>query len=367
MAACLLVVLGSAVAVGVAGLSMALGALIAGMLLAETEYRRQIEVTIEPFKGLLVGVFLVSIGMSIDLARILQQPLAILGAAIGLVAAKAAIVAMVGRAFRAGGTASTQAGLLLGPGSEFSFVILAAGLAAGVLDQTTADFALIVAALTMAALPALERLGVRLERRAAAVAPDPALMLPGDLEDAPRVIIAGYGRVGQLVADMLDVHAIAWLATDTDVEVVARARRAGRQVFLGDASQPAYLDRCGLENARALVVTMDRPAAVEAVVDAARVRRADLTIVARARDAQGAARLCARGATDAVPETIEASLLLAETLLVDVGVPMGHVIASIHDKRALLRDEIQARSGAAIEVQRPRRRRRLDGPGASVS
>src|SRR4051812_46656392 len=144
MAACLLVVLATGVVTAAAGLSMAMGALIAGLLLAETEYRRQIEVTIDPFKGLLLGVFLVSIGMSLDLSRVAAQPLAILAAAVALVGSKLALTAALVRAFRLPWATGVQAGLLLGPGGEFSFVILAPAAALGLVSQDIADLAVIL-------------------------------------------------------------------------------------------------------------------------------------------------------------------------------------------------------------------------------
>src|SRR5918998_4969790 len=150
MAACLLVVIATGAATAAAGLSMAMGALMAGLLLAETEYRRQIEVTIEPFKGLLLGVFLVSIGMGLDLGRIASQPLLVLAAAVALVGGKLALVACLARAFGLSWATGSQAGLLLGPGGEFSFVILAPAAALGLVSDDAAGFAVILAALTMA-------------------------------------------------------------------------------------------------------------------------------------------------------------------------------------------------------------------------
>jgi CPA2 family monovalent cation:H+ antiporter-2 len=147
------------------------------------------------------------------------------------------------------------------------------------------------------------------------------------------VLVVGYGRVGRLVGDMLDRHDLPWIAIDRDPSFVQAGRRAGHRVYFGDAARVELLERCGLNQARAVVVTMDAPEAAEAVVATARGHRPDLTIVARARDARHAARLYELGATDAVPETIEASLQLSEAVLVDIGVPMGLVIASIHERR----------------------------------
>src|SRR6185369_6126776 len=149
----------------------------------------------------------------------------------------------------------------------------------------------------------------------------------------PRVLIAGYGRVGRLVGEMLRRHDIAWVAAEQDPRLVEAGRHAGETIFFGDASRSEFLLRCGLADAPALVVTMDNPDGAEAIVATARGMRGDLTIVARARDARHAQRLYDLGATDAVPETVEASLQLSEALLVEIGVPMGLVIASIHERR----------------------------------
>jgi len=357
MAACLLVVLGTGVAAAAAGLSMALVALVAGLLLAETEYRRQIEVTVEPFKGLLLGVFLISIGMSLDLAHIARDPLPVLGAALGLVAVKALVTAGLARGFglrlRVGG----PAGLLLGPGGEFSFVILALAQASGLVGPALGGFAFIVAALTMAAIPLLSRLGTALAgKRPVKVAPD---LLPPESpyggeggHGPPRVILAGFGRVGRTVAALLDAHALPWVAVDSDADRVASLRREGKPVYYGDITRPELLHRIGLQHARALVVTIDDRDRADALVGCARAARPDLLIVARARDGRHAARLYALGASDAVPETIEASLQLSEAVLVDLGVPMGPVIVSIHERRAALQEEIKAMAPDVTVVPR---------------
>ncbi len=358
MAACLLVVIATGAATAAAGLSMAMGALIAGLLLAETEYRRQIEVTIEPFKGLLLGVFLVSVGMSLDLGRIAAQPLLVLAAAVALVGGKLALVACLARLFGLPWATGVRAGLLLGPAGEFSFVILAPAAALGLVSPEAAGFAVILTALTMAAIPLLSGLGNRLvpKRAARVAAVDPAVLPPPE-EAGPRVVVAGFGRVGQTVASMLEVHRVPYLALDSDADEVARQRAKGRPVYYGDVTSLELVRRLHLDTARALVVTMNDRGAVDELVAAAKRERPDLLVVARARDAAHAAPLYAVGATDAVPETIEASLQLAEAVLVDVGIPMGPVIASIHEKRAEFQRQVRARApGADL---RPLGRRRL--------
>lgn len=358
MAACLLVILATGLATAAAGLSMAMGALIAGLLLAETEFRRQVEVTIEPFKGLLLGVFLISVGMSLDLPTILAGPAPLLLGAVALVLGKAVLIAPLARLFGLRWAAAVQVGLLLAPGGEFGFVILGLALANGLLPAATSGFALSLAAVTMALIPLLSRLGEAAERRLAPAARgDSALAEPMAFGDAPHVIIAGFGRVGETVARMLEVHNIPYVAIDNDTDRVAAQRRLGRPVSWGDITRVEMLHRLRLDTARALVVTMTERSAADLLVVTARAERADLLIVARARDASHAASLYATGATDAVPETIEASLQLAEAVLVDLGVPMGPVIATIHEQRATFQAEIRAMVPRA-EV-RPIGRRRL--------
>jgi monovalent cation:H+ antiporter-2, CPA2 family len=359
LAACLLVLLGASVATAAAGLSMAMGALLAGLSLAETEYRRQIEVMIEPFKGLLLGVFLISMGMTIDLSAIARQPLLIVALCVSLLVAKTAITWALARLFKISPRSSIQSALLIAPGGEFSFIVLSGAAVLGVLSARVVEIGLLVAALTMASIPLMSALGKRLEKR---MAPSPMIdrthLLPDDLGDEPRVIIAGYGRVGQVAADMLTRHGIGYIAVDSNPDLVAKARKAGAPVYYGDATNVEFLRRCGLAGAHALVATMDYAIGTEEVVSVGRTERPDLLIVARARDARHAARLYAKGATDAVPETVEASLLLCETLLVDLGVPSGPVIASIHDRRAEFRAQIQKLAPEADVRAGPKRLRR---------
>jgi CPA2 family monovalent cation:H+ antiporter-2 len=353
MAACLLVVLGAALTAAASGLSMALGAFVAGLLLAETEFRREIEVTIEPFKGLLLGLFFVSVGAQLDLSILAAAPVVTIGVAVALIVVKALIVFVLARLFKAPGRVAGEAALLLGPGGEFAFVMIAAAVAGGVVDRADASILLVAVALSMMTIPSLGRLGAALARRRARELDPEALVSPPD-EDAGRVIIVGYGRVGALIGEMLDAHRIRFIAVDVDPNLTARERRAGRPVYYGDAAREDFLRRCGLETARALVITLDKPRANEDVVAAARRLRPDINIIARARDAEHARTLYELGVTDAVPETIEASLQLSEATLVDIGVPMGLVIASIHEKR----DEFRKLLVAAGAPERTRSVRR---------
>jgi CPA2 family monovalent cation:H+ antiporter-2 len=357
MAACLLVVLGAALTAAESGLSMALGAFVAGLLLAETEFRREIQVTIEPFKGLLLGLFFVSVGAELDLSILIAQPGATLGLAAGLIVVKGAIVFVLARLFGARNRVAAEVALLLGPGGEFAFVMLAAAVAGGVVGAGEGRTLLVAVAVSMMAIPLLGRLGAALatSRRGRELGPETLVAPPDD--DNHRVIIVGYGRVGALIGDMLDVHSIPFIAVDVDPTLIARERRDGKPVYYGDASREDFLRLCGIETARALVVTLDAPKANEAVVAVAHRLRPDLTLIARARDAEHARTLYELGVSDAVPETIEASLQLSEATLVDLGVPMGLVIASIHEKRDEFRKLLVA-AGASEKTRGARRSRK---------
>jgi CPA2 family monovalent cation:H+ antiporter-2 len=354
------VVIATGLATAAAGLSMPLGALIGGLLLAGTEYRRQVEVTIEPFKGLFVGVFLISIGMSLDVRTIGAHPLLVFGGGVAVVALKLLVIAPAVRTFGLNWAAGLQSGLLLGPGGEFGFVIVSVAIGEHLLAPETASVLLFITAMTMATIPWLSKLGNGLGPRLAPKTPiDPALLLPETSDALPRVILAGFGRVGQTVALMLEAHRIPYVAVDSDPQRVAGQRRLGKPVYFGDMTQLALLRRVHLATARALVVTLDDTAAADALVAGARMERTDLLIVARARDAAHAAHLYRIGASDAVPETIEASLQLSEAVLVDVGVAMGPVIASIHEKRAEFQAAIR-RMAPDAEVRTLGRRRFRD-------
>jgi monovalent cation:H+ antiporter-2, CPA2 family len=359
VAACLLVVIGSGLVSAFTGLSMALGAFIAGLLLAETEFRHEVEVTIEPFKGLLLGLFFLSIGIGLDLPLLLARPGEVLGAAVGLTLANGAVVFALSKLFRLRTRAAAEAALLLAGAGEFAFVILGQAMDQRLVDRTTGQALLVAATLSMVSIPLLAALGARIGGRKISPADLPEAQ--GEAPPEPRVLIAGYGRVGRLVGEMLRRHEIAWVAVEQDARLVEAARRAGETLFYGDAARSDFLARCGLAEAPALVVTMDDPDGAEAIVAVARALRPDLIIVARARDARHAQRLYDLGVTDAVPETVEASLQLSEALLVEIGVPMGLVIASIHERRDEFRKALNRPDalGGRTRVRRANR-----GPGS---
>lgn len=354
MAATLLIVMGTGFLAGFGGLSMALGAFIAGLLLAETEFRREIETVIEPFKGLLLGTFFMVVGSGLDPAVFLKNPLTLVALTFGLIAVKALVILAIAPFFRVPQPAALASGLLLGPGGEFAFVVLAAAVLAGNVDKGLQETALICVSLSMMLIPLLSRLGMYLKGGMAAQGlPDEALVEP-EAGLKGHVIITGFGRVGQIVADVLEERGIAYIAVDMDARLVARHRQRGRPVYYGSADRPDFLSHCGIEEALALSITMDS-AGVDRVIAAARSLRPDLRIVARARDERHAAQLYVDGVTEAVPETTEASLQLGEAVLLAADVPMGLAIATIHEQREKRRKRLgQSDRSTQLRLKRQR-------------
>lgn len=345
VAASLLVVVAAGLTAQAVGLSMSLGALVAGVLLAETEFRREVEVAIDPFKGLLLGVFFIGVGISLDLDAVAADPATVLGLAGGLILLKALIIFLLARAWGLGARSAIETALILGPAGEFAFVILSTGLVEGLATPELTHKAMLAATLSMFAVPLLAVLArVVMQRAAPAAEPEAEGLSPDTAVLGPDgvVLIVGFGRVGRLVGELLAEHGQRFIALDADPASVRSGRADGHEVYYGDAARPDMLSACGLASARALIVTMDSPTKVDEVVKAARALRPDLILIARARDDRHAARLYALGVTDAVPETTEASLQLAENTLVDLGVPMGLVLASIHERRDGFRKTFQA-------------------------
>ena len=348
VAATLFVIIGTGVAAGLAGLSMALGAFVAGLLLAETEYRKTIATTIEPFKGLLLGIFFFTVGMNIDLREIARDPFWLFASVFGLIAIKATLITSLARIYRVPMPAAIETGLLLGPGGEFAFVVIGVATMLSLVTPRAGSFTLAVTSLTMVLIPVLAIVARRLAGRIEDRKPLGAHLLLAPVgTEKDHAIVIGHGRVGQVVCDMLETHRFPFIATDSDASTVDQYRRRGREVYYGDATNPAFLKSCGLLDASAVIVTIHTQAAIDEIVRIVRAVHPGILIIARARDATHARHLYAIGVTDAVPETIEASLQLSEAALVGLGVPTGAVIASIHEKRDEFRHQLQEAAGAA--------------------
>jgi CPA2 family monovalent cation:H+ antiporter-2 len=347
IAAILFVIVATAVVAALADLSMALGAFVAGLMLAETEYRKAIEAAIEPYKGLLLGIFFFTVGMGIDARELGREPALLLAAVVGLVAVKAAVLILLGRLFRLSWPTAAETGLLLGPGGEFAFVGLGLALSLGLVTPRETSFTIAVTSLSMALIPLLAIAARRWSHRLAPVQPVAAELEAKPEPQQRHAIVVGYGRVGKLVSTMLARHNVAYTAIDDDPALITHERRMGHPVYFGDAVDPAFLAACGLEKASSMIVTIHARGLIDEIVREVRRIRTDIPIVCRARDAEHARHLYAIGVTDAVPETIEASLQLSEAALVGMGIPTGPVIASIHEQRDVFRRELQdAASGA---------------------
>ncbi len=339
LAASMLVVIGASLATALVGLSPIVGALIAGLLIAETEYHTEVEGIMNPFKGLALGVFLITVGMGIDIMMIWDNLWAIAAAVVGVLTLKAVVTGVLLRLMGARKATAIETGILMASPSETTLIVMAAATSALLVSQETAQFWQIVTAIGLTITPLLASLGKVVARRAE---PAPTLDELDDADtDVPRVVIVGLGRVGRLVAQMLKRHDVPYVAIDSDPDLIERARRDGYYAVFGNALREDALDSLAIDTAPAVIMTMDEHILAQRMVRKLRAAYPDLPIIARARDSFHAAELYRSGASTAVPETLESSLQLSEAALVDIGVPMGPVIASIHEKRDEFRERIQ--------------------------
>jgi monovalent cation:proton antiporter-2 (CPA2) family protein len=336
MALILLVVIAMAAATGVAGLSMALGAFLAGLLLAESEYRHAVEVSIEPFKGLLLGLFFLSVGMGIDLRVALDNALWIFLSVIGLFIVKGAIIAALALLFGQSRSTALEMALLLGQGGEFAFVVVGLGERYRLLPTETAQFMLLVVSLSMLATPFIAQAARRVAQTMSDRVAQAAHGVDKDTEHQEgHVVICGYGRVGRMIAGLLDAEQIPWVALDAHAETVTTERRAGRPVHYGDASRVELLEKLSAGHAQALVVTLDDPAAAGHLVATAHRAWPHLPVFARARDHGHADHLRKLGATQVIAEAAEASLQLGALALEQVGLPEDAVRQRLERARSI--------------------------------
>jgi CPA2 family monovalent cation:H+ antiporter-2 len=322
----LLVVLGLGYATEAAGMSLALGAFLAGLLLAETEYRHQVEVDILPFRGLLLGLFFITVGMVIDTPVVLRHWSAVLILAAALLAIKALLLWGLTWVARLGAPTAVRVGLLLSQGGEFAFVIFGIARQIGVLDRDIGEILIATVALTMATTPAMAAAGRKL---AALVeprqAPERERLAEETADISGHVIIAGFGRIGQIVGQMLTAQKIAYVAIEQSVPLVEESRKRGRPVYFGDASQPDLLDAAGIDRASAAIITIDQPEPAERVVAALRRNHPDLRIIARSRDAAHGKRLEQSGADAVILEALEPGLQMGAAALRVTGAPAAAI------------------------------------------
>lgn len=344
MALILLATLGTAGLSAAAGLSMALGALIAGLLLAETEFKHEIELMIEPFKGLLMGLFFMTVGMGMDVRQIAANPLWLAGALAGLVLVKAVVVAVLLRFGGMNRGRAIEGGLMLAQGGEFAFIVIGYAVAGKLVDARLGQMVMLTVGLSLFITPLLTRLGRMIGDNWEQRADTQAAGLDNAALDKVRghVIIAGFGRVGQQLAKLLSAQKIPYVAFENNAKLVARMRKLNQPVFFGDASRTELLRRVDARVAPAIVLTMDHPAAALQAVRDIRRDFPNVALLARSRDEKHALALKQAGATIVVPETLEASLQLSASVLETMGLSENDIDRIVDDERDLFRDALAA-------------------------
>jgi CPA2 family monovalent cation:H+ antiporter-2 len=342
MALILLSTFGIAGLSNAAGLSMALGALIAGLLLAETEFRHEVELMVEPFKGLLMGLFFMTVGMGMDLRQIVDAPLWLAGAVCGLVLVKTFVVTLLLRAGRLPWARALEGGLLLAQGGEFAFIVLGDAVAAKLLDPGLGARVLLAVGLSMFITPLLAHLGRMIGERGERASRERATQHDETALAAARgkIIIAGFGRVGQQLAKLLDAQHIPYVAFENDAKMVSKLHALGVPVFFGNASRPELLRLVKADQAPAIVLTMDNPASALQAVRGIRREFAEVPLFVRSRDERHARSLKRAGATVVVPETLEASLQLSAFVLESMGLDERTVDDIVDRERDLFAEQL---------------------------
>jgi len=333
MAITLLILIGLSTITARVGLSAALGAFLAGLIMSKTEYRHHIAIDLVPFKGLLLGLFFIGVGLSVDLPAVGAHVPLLASAFAGLLVLKGAILWLGARLSGTGAPLAGELALLLPQAGEFGLVALA--LAAGtVLPREWAQVTTALIVLTMIATPLLAAAAHRLGRHLQGAHDRRSLPLPDGKGFADHVVIGGFGRVGQAVAMVLRDFDIPFVALDSNARLVTANSLVGCTVFFGDAGRRELLDSAGAARARAFVVTVDRAEAAQRMVGAIRQIASEAPIVARANDSTRARELIQSGVEHVVPETVESSLQLAARLLEQLGIPDESIAHKIADLRA---------------------------------
>jgi CPA2 family monovalent cation:H+ antiporter-2 len=322
-----------------AGVSMALGALIAGLLLAETEFKHEVELMVEPFKGLLMGLFFMTVGMRMDARQIVDAPLW-LGCALALLVMLKCVVIVP--LLRLGGLSwgrAAEGGLLLGQGSEFAFIAIGYGITVNVLDAALGGRVMLAVGMSLFITPMLAKLGRAISDKWEA----PAEQQHGEEADLPdlltgargRVIIAGFGRVGQQLAKLLAEQGIPYIAFENDAKLASSLHANGVPVYFGNAARPELLRRVHANEAPVIVLTMDQPSSALQAVRGIRREFPHVPLFARSRDEKHARALKLAGASIVVPETLEASLQLSAFVLKSIGLDDCTVDNIVSNEREL--------------------------------
>ena len=359
-ATALLIVALTGLAVSWVGLSMALGAFIAGVLLAESSYKHQIETDIEPFRGLLLGLFFISIGMRLDLAVIAGAWGLVIGAALGLIAIKALLLIVISRIGGAETKSAIRTAAVLSQGGEFAFVVLSLGLSASLFTNDQATLMSAIVTLSMMMTPLL----VLLAERATGAVNDSVEGLEGPSGERNHVIIAGFGRMGQIISQVLLSTGSKVTAIDSNPSHIRNAERFGFKVYYGDASRLDVLTTAGAMEARAIVLCMDDTSAVNKALTALRARRPNVPILVCAHDRVHEIELRPLGADVIVRETLESSLLIARETLSRLGHDDGAIEDYLQQFRALDRERLLAQIDQGPEAGKDILHRRFTAPGS---
>ena len=319
-AAVVFAVLGTAWLMEEVGLSLALGAFLAGLMMANSHYRHQVIADIEPFRGILLGLFFMGVGMSIDFGLLSRQGALIAGLALGLLLVKSMIIWVLCRLMRIGTPDTMRVSLLLSQSGEFGFVLFGLATISGVLPEDLFHILTLLVALTMVTTPLMANLGEYLSRRLTRTADRHDVSTDHIDDRQPHVIIAGFGRVGRRIARILQAANVPYLAVDYNADRVLEGRRDGFSAFYGDVSKADVLKAAGAEQAGVLVCTIDQVAPAVRLVNILRQRYPDIPIYTRGHDKQHCDQLLTAGATLAISETLEASLQIGEAVLNTMGV-----------------------------------------------
>ena len=319
-AAAVFAVLGTAWLMEAVGLSLALGAFLAGLMMADSHYRHQMIADIQPFRGILLGLFFIGVGMSIDFSLVGGYAVEITGMVFGLLLIKSAILWVLCRLFGTGTPDATRVSLLLSQSGEFGFVVFGLAVASGILEADLFQLLTLVIALTMVTTPLMANLGEYLSEKFTVMGDGHDVTTTHIQGEQSHVIIAGFGRVGQRIARILQTGKVPYLAIESNADRVLEGRREGFSVFYGDASQVNVLKAADAERAGALVCTLDQAVPALRLVHILRQHYPDLSIHARGRDRQHCDQLLKAGATNAISETFEASLQIGRAVLTSMGV-----------------------------------------------
>ncbi len=334
MAVSLLISLGTAALTYEAGLSLALGAFLAGLLIAETEYRHEVEIVIDPLKSVFMGIFFLSVGMMIDIRAIIETPFWIPVSVIGIFMIKGLVIAPLCMLFRVNLPSALEVALLLGQGGEFAFLIVGMALTQGMIPQENAQFFLIVTALTMILTPSIADLANKLKERL-----EEKLLTDNVADDAQKkerelyVLIIGFGRVGHTLSEVLNSLGIAYIGVENNSLLVSRAKLEGHTMIYGDARRSRFWNSVDLDRVNSVVVTVDNPRVSHVILRAIRKRSPLLPVIVRARHESDMAALYDAGATRAIPEMLEGSLLMGQHLLQELCVPETRVREVMEEQR----------------------------------